>query len=171
MSIVDTQEAGAAFVGATDLDVDFELDATSLPVPWRTRRPRSYEQVRALIVVQRPAARQLLRTALRMLNFRIIHDCASVPDAMEHLKEAEVGLVLSDFNLSPVDGLEFLKSLRADARFVDLPFIMLAAKATYHRFSQALEAGVDAYLVTPFAYATLEAQIARALRAERDDVR
>jgi two-component system chemotaxis response regulator CheY len=82
-------------------------------------------------------------------------DLLEAPDgakAWEVLDAASppVGLVISDWNMPNVSGLDFLRKVRADARFAKLPFIMVTAEAEQHQVVEAIKAGVSNYVVKPF---------------------
>jgi two-component system chemotaxis response regulator CheY len=78
--------------------------------------------------------------------------------ALEENKDS-VGLVISDWNMPNCTGLDFLKKVRADDRFKDLPFVLLTAESEAEQVKEAILAGVDNYIVKPFTPAGLKEKL------------
>jgi two-component system chemotaxis response regulator CheY len=92
-----------------------------------------------------------LRRALKQLGFENVLEGASGTEAMALLEaNADTALIISDWNMEPMDGLEFLRAVRMDARFKSLPFILVSADANPHMRDKAAVAGVSLVLAKPF---------------------
>ena len=79
--------------------------------------------------------------------------------ALQKLRNKNYGLVISDWNMEPMDGLKLLKEVRADVKLKDVSFIMITAEGKTENVVAAKEAGVNGYIVKPFNAATLESKI------------
>ena len=83
--------------------------------------------------------------------------------ALEILRDQTPDLILSDVMMPDVDGLTFIRHLRSNPRWSDIPIIVVSAKATTADQDAARSVGADGYLVKPFSTADLEMTIANAL--------
>lgn len=80
-------------------------------------------------------------------------------EALEKLKENEVTLIVSDWMMPHMDGVEFCKALRADRAISHIPFILLTAKTDTNSKIEGMDCGADAYIEKPFSVQYLEACI------------
>lgn len=80
-------------------------------------------------------------------------------EALEKLKEHEVTLIVSDWMMPRMDGVEFCKALRADQSISYIPFILLTAKTDTNSKIEGMDCGADAYIEKPFSVQYLEACI------------
>ena len=78
---------------------------------------------------------------------------------MSKLKQAQYGLVISDWNMEPMTGYELLKAVRSDDALQATPFIMVTAESKTENVIAAKKAGVSNYIVKPFNAQTLKAKI------------
>ena len=118
-----------------------------------------------LLVDDYVPVRRTLRGLLLQLGFRDIDEASDVDAALGKLRERAFGLVISDWKMEPTTGLEFLKTLRADDKLKDMPFIMVTALGDVENVKTAKEAGVSNYIVKPFNTATLRKKIGAVLTA------
>jgi len=100
---------------------------------------------------------------LRQIGFTNVEEALGGPPALEKLKQKKFGLILSDWNMEPMTGLEFLKVVRADPQTKSVPFIMVSAEGKAENVVAAKAAGVNNYIVKPFNAATLKQKIATVL--------
>ena len=75
------------------------------------------------------------------------------------MRESRFGLVISDWNMEPMTGLQLLKEVRADNKLSGTPFIMVTAESKTENVVAAKQAGVNNYIVKPFNAATLKTKI------------
>jgi two-component system chemotaxis response regulator CheY len=108
---------------------------------------------------------RIVRNLLKQLGFDHVEEASDGAAALVKLKEKSFGLVISDWNMQPVTGLELLKHVRADAELKDLPFIMITAESKTANVVAAKEAGVSNYIVKPFNAETLKSKIQSVLGA------
>jgi two-component system, chemotaxis family, chemotaxis protein CheY len=112
-----------------------------------------------LIVDNNDAARGVVRKLLNLLGFASVDEASDGAAALAKLSEKPYGLVISDWNLEPMDARALLKKIRANKQYADLPFIAMAAKPAINKVVQAKNAGVTAFISKPFNAAALKAKI------------
>ncbi|MBU1405472.1 MAG: response regulator, partial [Proteobacteria bacterium] len=79
--------------------------------------------------------------------------------ALNVLKSEKIGLIISDWNMPKMTGLDLLKAVRADASMVNTPFIMVTAEAQQDNIILAVKAKVSQYIVKPFTAETLSEKL------------
>lgn len=104
---------------------------------------------------------RIISNLLKQLGFTNIDSAADGGEAYAKIKEKEYGLVISDWNMEPVTGLELLKQVRGDNNQV--PFIMVTAESKTENVIAAKQAGVNNYIVKPFNAATLKTKMVSVL--------
>lgn len=77
-------------------------------------------------------------------------EAADGEEAFDRLQKGGIGFVVTDWNMPKMDGLAFLKQVRADERLKDTPVLMLTAEQEKTKVIEAIRAGVDNYIVKPF---------------------
>ena len=99
--------------------------------------------------------RDMLRSILKQYGFTNVLAVEDGRRALDKVREGGVDLVICDWNMPGMSGLEVLRALRADQRFKKLKFIMLTAEAYRENVMEAIKAGVSDYMSKPFTAATL----------------
>ncbi|MDE1149353.1 MAG: response regulator [Azospirillaceae bacterium] len=112
-----------------------------------------------LVVDDYATMRRIVRNLLTQIGFTNIEEAADGAEALGKLRAAPVGLVISDWNMEPMTGLQLLKEVRADVRLKGTPFIMVTAESKTENVVAAKEAGVNNYIVKPFNAETLKKKI------------
>ena len=112
---------------------------------------RTFEGLRVLVAEDDPMAAKLAQGALRLLGVKDMVVAKDGLEALKHLKDTdgEFQLVVSDWNMPRMNGLEFLQAVRK--LYPHMRFVMLTAKATQEFVVAARDHGVDAYVVKPFS--------------------
>lgn len=113
-----------------------------------------------LIVDDYGPMRRVLRSLLRQLGFADVDEAEDGAAALALLRRRRYGLVISDWNMRPVTGLDLLREVRADPGLASLPFVMLTAESKTENVIAAREAGASSYVVKPFDAETLRTKIA-----------
>lgn len=113
-----------------------------------------------LIVDDYGPMRRVLCSLLRQLGFADVDEAEDGAAALALLRRRRYGLVISDWNMRPVTGLDLLREVRADPGLGSLPFVMLTAESKTENVIAAREAGASSYVVKPFDAETLRAKIA-----------
>ena len=116
-----------------------------------------------LVVDDFPTMRKIIRNLLEQLGFSNIFEAEDGADALRKMRDSgsrgHYGLVISDWNMEPMTGLQLLKEVRADNGLKATPFIMVTAENKTENVIAAKQAGVNNYIVKPFNAATLKAKI------------
>lgn len=107
---------------------------------------------------------RILRNLLRQLGFSNIDEASDGRTALAKLRTKEYALVISDWNMEPMTGLELLSRVRADERYKTTPFVMVA-NDTGEENAAANRAGVSTYIVKPFTAQTLKTKLVSVLGA------
>ncbi|MEZ5825421.1 MAG: response regulator [Geminicoccaceae bacterium] len=116
-----------------------------------------------LIVDDYKTMLRIVRNLLKQLNFQNIDEATDGSMAFAKMKEKPYGLVISDWNMQPMTGLDLLRQVRADDGLKGTPFIMVTAESKTENVIAAKEAGVNNYIVKPFNAETLKGKIASVL--------
>ncbi len=116
-----------------------------------------------LIVDDYKTMLRIIRNLLRQLDFQNVDEATDGAQALSMLRSGSYGLVISDWNMAPMTGLQLLQEVRADARLKNLPFIMITAESKTENVVAAKQAGVSNYIVKPFNAETLKDKIEKVL--------
>jgi two-component system chemotaxis response regulator CheY len=118
-------------------------------------------QIRVMVVDDQTSMRAMIRRALQDLGFKDVRDKPSAAEALQSVKNDRVHLIISDYNMPEMDGLEFLEAVRTDPVIGKTVFIMLTGSADKEIVQRAAALGVNNYVVKPFAPAALKEKIER----------
>ncbi len=103
---------------------------------------------------------RIIRNLLVQLGFDDVDDASDGSEALQRMSSKRYGLVISDWNMEPMNGLDFLKAVRAgNGDNTQVPFIMVTAESKQSSVQEAKEAGVNNYIVKPFSADTLRTKI------------
>jgi two-component system chemotaxis response regulator CheY len=116
-----------------------------------------------LIVDDYKTMLRIIRNLLRQLEFNNVDEATDGAQALTMLRSGSYGLVISDWNMQPMTGLQLLQEVRADAKLRNLPFIMITAESKTENVIAAKQAGVSNYIVKPFNAETLKEKIEKVL--------
>jgi len=112
-----------------------------------------------LVVDDYNTMRRIIRNLLEQIGFSNTAEAENGASALEKLRAGAYGLVVSDWNMEPMTGLQLLQQVRADARLKETPFIMVTAESKTDNVVAAKAAGVNNYIVKPFNAETLTKKI------------
>jgi len=110
-------------------------------------------EVNILVIDDVNAVRIQLRDLLRSFGFRKVKLAANAQEAKALLETEAFQMILCDWHMTPVNGIEFLKFVRLHATFGKTPFIMVTAETTRELVLDAIQSGVDDYIVKPLTLA------------------
>ena len=116
-----------------------------------------------LIVDDYKTMLRIIRNLLKQLGFDNVDEATDGSGALQKLRDKDFGLVISDWNMEPMSGLQLLKEVRADTKLKEMPFIMITAESKSENVIAAKEAGVSNYIVKPFNAATLKGKLTTVL--------
>jgi len=102
---------------------------------------------------------RIIRNLLKQLGFNNVDEAIDGSSALQKLRDKDCGLIISDWNMEPMSGLQLLKEVRKDVKLKELPFIMITAESKSENVIAAKEAGVSNYIVKPFNAATLKGKL------------
>lgn len=109
-----------------------------------------------LIVDDYKTMLRIVRGLLNQLGFNNIEEATDGTMAWEMVKKKPYGLIISDWNMEPMSGFEFLKLVRTNETTKQMPFIMVTAESKTENIIAAKQAGVSNYIVKPFNAQTLK---------------
>ena len=112
-----------------------------------------------LVVDDYSTMRRIIKNLLKQLGFDNVDEAADGGEAFNKCKEKSYGLIVSDWNMEPVTGMDFLKQVRADEKLKNTPFIMVTAESKPENVIAAKKAGVSNYIVKPFNAETLKGKL------------
>lgn len=112
-----------------------------------------------LIVDDASAMRRIVRGLLKELGFKNMREAENGQLALEELKKKKADFVVSDWNMPVMTGIELLKAIRADGDLKATPVLMVTAEAKQENIVEAVQAGVNNYIVKPFNAATLQEKL------------
>jgi two-component system chemotaxis response regulator CheY len=107
---------------------------------------------------------KIVRSMLEQIGFEDVDSASDGQDALRKMRDKKYGLVISDWNMEPMNGLDLLRKVRAEQQR-EVRFIMVTAESKTDHVIAARRAGVDNYIVKPFNSATLQSKIQAACAA------
>lgn len=117
------------------------------------------KNINVLVVDDFPTMRRIVRSLLRELGFTNVEEAEDGQEALTKLRGGVFELVISDWNMPVLDGLEMLKQIRNESALKHLPVLMVTAEAKKENIIAAAQAGASGYVVKPFTAATLEEKL------------
>ncbi len=118
-------------------------------------------QIKVMVVDDQASMRAMIRRSLQDLGFRDVRDKGDAAEALAAVRTERVHLIISDYNMPDMDGLQLLEAVRGDPVIGKTVFIMLTGSADREVVQKAAALGVNNYLVKPFAPASLKDKIER----------
>jgi len=126
----------------------------------------SYKDMTVLVVDDFATMRRIVRNILRDLEFKKILEAEDGTAAVDILKTQKVDLIISDWNMPKMTGLELLKWVRSNEDTKDIPFLMVTAEAQKENVIEAVKAKVSNYIVKPFTAQTLAEKLEKIIPKE-----
>lgn len=115
--------------------------------------------MRILIVDDFKTMLKIVESMLKQLGFKNVDEATDGTMALAKLRENKYDLILSDWNMEPMTGLELLKQVRANPVTKPIPFILITAESKPENIIAAKQAGVNNYIVKPFNAVTLKEKL------------
>ncbi|MCB0317542.1 MAG: chemotaxis response regulator CheY [Bdellovibrionales bacterium] len=112
-----------------------------------------------LVVDDFSTMRKIVRTSLKQLGFTNVTEAEDGRVALEKLRNGEFKLIVSDWNMPNMMGIDLLKEVRADETLKHLPFLMVTAEGKKENVLEAAKAGVSNYIVKPFNVDSLKEKL------------
>jgi two-component system chemotaxis response regulator CheY len=118
------------------------------------------EVLKILVVDDSSTMRRIIKNTLTRLKFLDLLEAENGAQAWEVLvQNADVGVLITDWNMPEMNGLELVKKVRAEQKYVDLPIIMVTTEGGKTEVITALKAGVNNYIVKPFTPEVLKEKL------------
>ncbi len=121
------------------------------------------KNMRILVVDDFQTMRRIVMNLMRQLGFTNMIEAADGELAWEVLENDSIDLIVSDWNMPNMTGMELLKKVRASEEYKNIPFIMVTAEGKKENVIAAVQAGVNNYIVKPFNAATLKEKLKRVI--------
>ncbi|GJL53221.1 MAG: two-component system response regulator [Nitrospirales bacterium] len=115
--------------------------------------------MKVLVVNDMSTMRRIVKNVLKQIGYSDIAEAENGQDALTKLKAGGFGLVVSDWNMPVMPGIELLRNVRGDANLKSLPFLMVTAEAQKENIIEAVQAGVSNYVVKPFTAEALQEKL------------
>jgi two-component system chemotaxis response regulator CheY len=115
--------------------------------------------IKILIVDDFATMRKIIKNILLQLGFKDILEADDGTTALELLKKQKVDLIISDWNMPKMPGIELLKTVRKNEDLKDIKFIMVTAEAQKESVVEAIKHGVNQYVIKPFTPETLKEKL------------
>ncbi|MBW1916166.1 MAG: response regulator [Deltaproteobacteria bacterium] len=119
--------------------------------------------IRVMVVDDFATMRRIIKGALKQLGFSDIIEAEDGDLAFKMLKKDKVGLIVSDWNMPNMTGIDLLKAVRQDSNLKGTPFIMVTAEGQKDNIIQAVQSGVSNYVVKPFTPETFNKKVTTVL--------
>lgn len=123
------------------------------------------KNMRILIVDDFKTMLMITDNLLRQMGFKNIDQARDGTEALEKMAKTQYGLILSDWNMEPMDGLSLLRKIRATPATKNVPVILITAESKPENIIVAKQAGVNNYIVKPFNGVTLKEKISAVIGA------
>lgn len=117
------------------------------------------KNIKVLIVDDFATMRKVVRNLLKQVGYEDIVEAEDGVMALKTLKSQKIDVIVSDWNMPNMTGLELLKAVRADEELAKTPFLMVTAEALQDNVVAAVKAGVNNYIVKPFTAEVLNDKI------------
>jgi two-component system chemotaxis response regulator CheY len=112
-----------------------------------------------LVVDDEPITRGIAKVLLEKFGFADIHEAEDGAAALVLLREHKIDLVISDFQMAPVNGVELFRRMRSDRQLRAIPFLMLTASMSHETVRAAKKVGIKHYLLKPFRLGGLQEKL------------
>jgi two-component system, chemotaxis family, chemotaxis protein CheY len=115
--------------------------------------------MRFLIVDDSSTMRRIIINTLNKLGHQDVEEAGNGKEGLERLTMTAVDVIITDWNMPEMSGIEFIRAVRASASVRDVPVLMVTTNAAKNDIVEALKAGVNSYVVKPFTPETMREKI------------
>ncbi len=119
--------------------------------------------IKILVVDDSAIMRRIIKNHLAILGYKNIREAPNGRKALEVLSGEKIDLILSDWCMQGMYGIDLLRAVRTDTSLANIPFIMISAEAQQHFIDEAFDEKVNSYIIKPFTREMLEKQISEVL--------
>ena len=138
-----------------------------------TQARYSLENISVLVLDDNRHMRSLVQSILHALGVKEIREAADAPEAFKELQHFQADVIITDWRMEPLDGLEFVRLVRTakDSPNPYVPIIMLTGHTEYQRVCEARDAGVNEFLAKPISAKALYMRFASIIDNPRPFIR
>jgi len=122
---------------------------------------------RLLVVDDSPSMRRVMRHVLTELGFTQVDEAEDGVQALEHLEATHYDLVISDWYMPRMSGIDLLRHVRAAPALAQLKVLIVTGYVTQEHLVEAAQAGADGFVIKPFIGASLEEKVTALLGSSR----
>ncbi len=119
--------------------------------------------INVLVVDDFATMRRIVKGILKQLGFTNIIEAEDGELALKELKTEDIGLIVSDWNMPNMTGLDLLKAVKSDEKLKGIPFIMVTAEGQKENVVEAVKSGVSNYVIKPFTPETFGEKLGKVL--------
>jgi len=116
-------------------------------------------KMKILVVDDFATMRRIIKNVLKQIGFTNISEADNGNSALKALKSEKFDLIMCDWNMPEMPGIELLNKIRTDDHLKNTPFVMVTAEAQKENILAAVKAGVNNYVVKPFTAETVEQKL------------
>ncbi len=122
------------------------------------------KQLSVIVVDDNKATLRLTQINLKSMGFEIIFTAKDGKEGFDLISSEKVDLIIADWDMPVMDGMEMLKKIKADKELKDIPFIMQTSQRSQNHIMTALKNGVNGYIVKPYESKVLKEKIDEILK-------
>ena len=120
-------------------------------------------KIKILIVDDENTSKHLMRHHLFTLGFSDVLEALDGESALTVLRDQKVDLIIADWNMPNLNGVDFFQSIQSNPDLKNIPFLMTSVEGEKEKISEAIQAGIRNYIIKPVYAETLNAKIAQML--------
>jgi len=118
--------------------------------------------MKVLVVDDFATMRKIIKNVLKQINIENVVEAENGRHALDVLNKEDIDLIISDWIMPEMTGIDFLKACKGDDKIKNIPFLMATAEAQKDCILEAIKSGVDNYIVKPFTPEKLQGAIDKA---------
>lgn len=115
--------------------------------------------MKILVVDDFSTMRRIIKNLLRDLGFNNTAEADDGSTALPMLQNGSFDLLITDWNMPGMQGIDLLRAVRADPKLAQLPVLMVTAESKRDQIVEAAQSGVNGYIVKPFTAVTLKEKL------------
>lgn len=123
------------------------------------------KDLKFLVVDDFSTMRRIIKNLLQDLGYANVVEADDGKSALPVLQAGGIDVLITDWNMPGLSGLDLLKSVRSDPKLAKIPVLMLTAEAKREQIVEAAQAGVNGYVIKPFTAETLKEKLDKMLGA------
>ncbi len=124
--------------------------------------------MKILVVDDSRIMRSIIKNSIKSKNIadEDIYDAEDGEAAIKIMDSVDIGILLVDWNMPKLNGLDLVKKVRAMEKYKEIPIVMITSEAAKYNVMEALKAGVSDYIVKPISGSTLESKLSKYIQQE-----